>query len=159
MSQKSTPPALSRRAALSAAGTGALAAAGLTLLPRAAAASPEAAAALLGKWTSGAAPTEGKVTVDAPEIAENGNTVPITVSVDHPMTADSYIRSIHVVATGNPAPEVASFHFGPKAAQAYAKFRVRLAKTQEVRAVAVDNKGNAYGGGKDIKVTIGGCGG
>lgn len=159
MSQKVTLPTITRRGALSAAGTGALAVAGLAVAPRGAFATPESATELLSKWTGGLKPTEGKVSVDAPEIAENGNTVPITVSVDHAMTDDSYIKSVHVAATGNPSPEVASFHFTPKAGQAYAKFRIRLAKTQEVRAVAVDNKGNAYVGGKEVKVTIGGCGG
>lgn len=159
MSQKVTLPEISRRNALTAAGTGALAVAGLTIGSRAAFATPESATELLNKWTGGKTPSEGKVTVDGPEIAENGNTVPITVSVDHAMTDDSYIQSVYVVATGNPSPEVANFHFTPRSGKAYAKFRIRLAKTQEVRAVAVDNKGNAYVGGKEVKVTIGGCGG
>ena len=56
-------------------------------------------------------PTDGKLMMDLPEIAENGNTVPFTVSVDSPMTDKDYVKAIHVISTGNPQPGVATFHF------------------------------------------------
>ncbi|MEO9525855.1 MAG: thiosulfate oxidation carrier protein SoxY, partial [Roseibium sp.] len=63
--------------------------------------------AAIKAFTGGAAPTEGTVSLDTPEIAENGNTVPVGVSVDSPMTADSYVESVLILADGNPSPAVA----------------------------------------------------
>ncbi|NVK19280.1 MAG: thiosulfate oxidation carrier protein SoxY [Methylocystaceae bacterium] len=100
-----------------------------------------------------------KVTVDGPEIAENGNTVPIEISVDAPMTEKEYVKTIYVAAEGNPTPEVVTFNLTPASGEARVKFRMRLATTQKVRAVAMMNDGSTFTGEKEIKVTIGGCGG
>lgn len=110
-------------------------------------------------FTGGATPTEGTVSLDTPEIAENGNTVPVGVSVDSPMTADSYVASVLILADGNPNPAVATFHFSPMSGAAEAKTRIRLAKTQNVIAVAKMNDGSTFIDRKEVKVTIGGCGG
>jgi sulfur-oxidizing protein SoxY len=155
---KENAPALSRRTLLTTAGTGALALAGLAAARPATAALADVEAATK-KIANGGKATEGKVTVDGPEIAENGNTVPITVEVESPMTRDSYVKTVHVFADGNPQPEVANFHFTPNSGKAYAKFRIRLARTQKVHAVAEMSDGSVWTGGKEIKVTIGGCGG
>lgn len=104
-------------------------------------------------------PAEGKVSLDLPEIAENGNTVPFTVSVDSPMTEGDYVKSVHVFATGNPRPDVASFYFSPQSGKAEATTRMRLGQTQDVVAVAEMSDGNFYFGRRTVKVTIGGCGG
>jgi len=115
--------------------------------------------AAIKAFTGGAAPAEGTVSLDTPEIAENGNTVPVGVSVDSPMTADSYVESVLILADGNPSPAVATFHFTAMSGVAEAKTRIRLAKTQNVIAVAKMNDGTTFIDRKEVKVTIGGCGG
>src|SRR6185437_12335371 len=100
---------LSRRAALAlGAGGAALSVVGWG---SSAFATPEAAAAEIAKFTGGKQPTKGKVAIELPEIAENGNTVPLSVSVDAPMTADDYVSEVLVLAEHNPLPRVAHFHF------------------------------------------------
>jgi len=110
-------------------------------------------------FTGGKTPTEGKVKLDLPEIAENGNTVPMTVMVDSPMTDASHVTDVLVVANENPRSGVAVFHFSPASGVAEANTRIRLAATQDVIAVARMNDGAFYMATKQVKVTIGGCGG
>ncbi|RAU20858.1 thiosulfate oxidation carrier protein SoxY [Paramagnetospirillum kuznetsovii] len=146
---------LSRRGVLLGMGAGAAA---LALMPSVAHATREEANDAFAKLTGGAKPQAGKVTLKLPEIAENGNTVPFTVVVDNPMTEANYVKAIHVMAEGNPAPGVVSYFLQPTGkAEVYG--RMRLAKTQDVRAVAVLSDGSAWEGKKEVKVTIGGCGG
>ena len=114
---------------------------------------------LIKKFTGGKAPSEGKVKLDLPEIAENGNTVPITVSVDSPMSEQSYVKNVLVVADGNPRAGVATFHFSPASGVAEANTRIRLAATQNITAVAEMSDGSFHMASKQVKVTIGGCGG
>ncbi|MCR8726203.1 thiosulfate oxidation carrier protein SoxY [Frigidibacter sp. ROC022] len=127
-------------------GLGGVAAAALPLPAMAAA--EEAIAA----FTGGATPGTGGLTLTAPEIAENGNTVPI--SVDAPGAS-----AILVLALGNPTPPVATFNFGPAAGSQSASTRIRLAKTQEVLAIAKMADGSFVEARSTVKVTIGGCGG
>jgi len=122
-------------------------------------AAPEDAQALADAFTGGTAPSSGRVTLTAPEIAENGNTVPISVSVDSPMTADSYVESVIIIAENNPWPTVATLHFTPASGVAKASTRMRLAKTQKVLAIAKMSDGSFFSDSRDVKVTIGGCGG
>lgn len=110
-------------------------------------------------FTGGKEAAEGRVTLDLPEIAENGNTVPMTISVDSPMTPEAHVTDVLVVADGNPNPGVAVFHFSPASGVAEASTRIRLAGTQNVIAVAKMNDGSFYKASKQVKVTIGGCGG
>lgn len=136
---------LTRRDAL-ALGLGATAA---SLLPlRATAAADDAIAA----FTGGAELGSSGVTLTAPEIAENGNTVP--VSVDAPGAT-----AIMILATGNPTPGVATFNFGPLAGSQSASTRMRLAGTQDVVAIAKLADGSFAKASSTVKVTIGGCGG
>jgi len=123
------------------------------------AASSDDVAAKIAEFAGDATPTEGTVKLTAPEIAENGNTVPIAVSVDSPMTEDSYVESVMVLAEGNPRPEVITFNFTPHSGVARASTRMRLAKTQNVVAVAKMNDGSVFTDTRNVKVTIGGCGG
>ncbi|WP_425080932.1 thiosulfate oxidation carrier protein SoxY [Ruegeria arenilitoris] len=126
-----------------------LGAAFLTIMPlRAKAAAEDAIAA----FTGGADVADGGVTLTAPEIAENGNTVPIEVRA--PGAA-----AILIVAAGNPEPGVATFNFGPLAAEQAASTRIRLAGTQDVIAVAKMADGSFAKASATVKVTIGGCGG
>jgi len=119
----------------------------------------KAAADQIAKFTGGKTAEKAKVSIELPEIAENGNTVPLSVSVDAPMTADSYVSEVMVVAEGNPNPGVATFHFTPMSGKAEASTRIRLATTQNIVVVAKTSKGEFFTGQKLVKVTIGGCGG
>jgi sulfur-oxidizing protein SoxY len=148
---------LSRRAALALGAGGAA----LTLLgwDEPAMASAKEAADQIAKFTGGKTPDQSKISIELPEIAENGNTVPLRVSVDAPMTADDYVSEVLVVSEGNPNPGVATFHFTPMSGKADASTRIRLAATQNIVVVAKTSKGAFYSGQKLVKVTIGGCGG
>lgn len=114
---------------------------------------------LIADFTGGKAATAGKVKLKTPEIAENGNTVPISFSVDSPMTDGDYVASVLVLAMGNPGPNVATFNFSAMSGKAAASTRIRLAKTQEIVAIAKMSDGSIFMDKKTVKVTIGGCGG
>ena len=111
------------------------------------------------KFTGGKTPVQGKVKLDLPEIAENGNTVPMTVTVESPMTEQSHVTDVLIVADENPRSGVVTFHFSPASGVAEANTRIRLAATQDVIAVAKMNDGSLFMASKQVKVTIGGCGG
>lgn len=123
---------------------------------------PNDAAALdaaLKKVMGEAKPTEGKIALDLPEIAENGNTVPFSVAVESPMTDASYVKALHMFAPGNPQADVASFLFTPLAGKAAVSSRMRLGRTQDVYALAEMSDGKFFLSKRTVKVTIGGCGG
>lgn len=122
-------------------------------------ATPEEAQARINELAAGSSIQEGKIDIKLPHVAENGNTVPVTVAVDSPMTEADHVTAIHLLAEKNPAPEIATFHLTPLSGEARVSTRVRLAKTQNVVAVAQMSDGSIYIGKKQIKVTIGGCGG
>lgn len=114
----------------------------------------------IADFTGGTSPSDASaLTLTAPEIAENGNSVPISVAVDSPMTADSHVQSVIIMAEGNPNPEVITFHFTPASGMASASTRIRLAKTQNVIALAKMSDGSIHSAKSEVKVTIGGCGG
>jgi len=102
---------------------------------------------------------EGKITIDAPEIAENGNSVPIEILVESAMDGDDMVEEVIVLADGNPNPGVGTFKFSALSGEARASTRIRLAKTQNVVAVAKMKDGKVYRASRAVKVTIGGCGG
>ena len=114
---------------------------------------------LIKAFTGGKPATEAKVKLDLPEIAENGNTVPMTVTVESPMTEQSHVTEVLIVADENPRSGVVTFHFSPASGVAEANTRIRLAATQDVIAVAKMNDGSFFTASKQVKVTIGGCGG
>jgi sulfur-oxidizing protein SoxY len=146
---------LSRREALTA-GAGALAA-GLGL-----AAGPAYAlndyAEQIKQFTGGKAPVEGRVKLELPELAENGNTVPLSVAVIGPTDEGTHVEEILVLAPANPNARVIRFRFSP-ASVPEASTRIRLAETQDVIAVAKMSDGTFFSASRQIKVTIGGCGG
>lgn len=148
-----------RRDFLALTGAGMVAAVAGSLFPGKVFATPDEATAMIGKITGGADAEQAKISFDLPRIAENGNTVPVTVTVDHPMTEGNYIEAIHLIAERNPAPEVADFHFSPSSGKAQVTIRMRMAATQNIVAVAKSNTGKFYMAKQQIKVTIGGCGG
>jgi sulfur-oxidizing protein SoxY len=102
---------------------------------------------------------EGKINIDLPEIAENGNTVPYSVTVESPMTDADHVKAIHVLSTGNPSPVIASYRFSPAAGKAAVSSRMRLAKTNDIVSIAELSNGKFLMGKRTVKVTIGGCGG
>jgi sulfur-oxidizing protein SoxY len=111
------------------------------------------------KILGGAKPGSGKVNMELPEIAENGNTVPFTLSVDSPMTDNDYVKAIHIISTGNPQPGVATFRFTPVSGKAAVSGRMRLGRTQDIVSVAELSNGQFLVSKRNVKVTIGGCGG
>lgn len=135
------------------------AAAGLLAMPGWARANPAEAEAVIGKFLAGAKPSAGRIRLQLPQIAENGNSVEFSVAVDSPMTEADHVKSIHVIAEQNPYPEVATFYLSPANGKAEVSLRMRLAKTQTVRAIALMSDGSAYEAKQEVKVTIGGCGG
>jgi len=106
----------------------------------------------MAAFTGGVEPTEGGIIITAPEIAENGNTVPVEVESEG-------AARITIFATLNPSPGVATFTFGPLAGAQRASTRIRLAETQDVVVVAEMADGTYQMAAQEVKVTIGGCGG
>ena len=147
---------VSRRRVLAGAAGAGVVAAGWLASP--ASATPDSARQLLQKLAPGEAKS-GRVTIKAPEIAENGNSVPITISVDSPMSERDHVKAIHVVADGNPNPGVGSFVLSPINGKAEVQMRVRLASTQNIVVVAEMSDGTSWAASREVKVTIGGCGG
>jgi len=113
-------------------GTAIIAAGGLSTLSLSAHATAEDVAKAIADYVGDAKTQTGKLTLKTPEIAENGNTVPISISVDSDMTPESYVESVMVLAEDNPNPEVITFNFSPASGKAAASTRMRLAKTQNV---------------------------
>ena len=149
----------SRREVLIALGAGGVAVATLTMLPHGARADSHELDKAIKSLVGDAALKEGRITLELPQIAENGNTVPLTVEIDSPMSDEDYCKAVHIFAEGNPLPDVATFRFTPACGQATASTRIRLAKTQNVVAVAEMSNGEVYMSKAEVKVTIGGCGG
>jgi sulfur-oxidizing protein SoxY len=100
---------------------------------------------------------KGKVTLDLPPLIENGNTVPLTVSVDSPMTAADHVKAIHVFNEKNPQPNVVSMRLGPRAGKASVATRIRLADSQKVIAVAEMSDGSFWSDEVEVVVTLAAC--
>lgn len=99
----------------------------------------------------------GRVKLELPPLSENGNTVPLAVSVESPMTEAEHVKAIHVFTEKNPQPDVASFRFGPRAGRASVSTRIRLADTQTVVAVAELSDGSFWSVSADVVVTLAAC--
>ena len=101
---------------------------------------------------------QGALTLNIPKIAENGYSVPVSISVDSTMTEDSYVESVTIFAEQNPNPEVIRFNFTKNSGEVFAATRMRLATTQNVIAIAKLNDGSVFTDTRYVEVTIGGCG-
>jgi sulfur-oxidizing protein SoxY len=99
----------------------------------------------------------GKVKLDIPPLVENGNTVPMTVSVASPMTVNEYVKSIHVFNEKNPQPNIGNFHIGPWAGRAQIATRIRLADSQKVVAIARLSDDSFWSASADVIVTLAAC--
>ena len=145
---------ITRRKVLgSGAGLGAVVVAGTSILSSAGPSYAGAVEDLIAEFTGGAAVGTGGISLGAPQIAENGNTVPVSVS------SDGAVSEVMVIATKNPSPGVVRFKFSAMSGSSTASTRIRLAKTQDVIAVAKMSDGSFVSDTKTVKVTIGGCGG
>ncbi len=132
---------------------------GASLLPTEGLATPDKVAAEIKKAYGDKPLTAGKIKLDMPSIAENGLVVPLNFEVESPMTEKDYVKSVRFYAEGNPNPQVADFYFTPMSPKAAAQVRIRLAGSQNIVAVAEMSDGKLYTAKKEVKVTIGGCGG
>ena len=104
-----------------------------------------------------AAVRTGKVRLEIPPLVENGNTVPMMVSVESPMTAENHVKSIHVFNEKNPQANIGNFHLGPHAGRAQVSTRIRLADSQKVVAIARMSDDTFWSASADIVVTLAAC--
>jgi sulfur-oxidizing protein SoxY len=127
------------------------------LRARGAHAQPDPFATLVAKIAGGAPIRSGRVTVDTPRLADNGHSVPLKVSVESPMTATDYVRSITLLSSRNPRPVIAVFYLGHKSGRAEVATRVRLNGSQTVLAVAQLADGTYWSGDAEVEVTESAC--
>ena len=147
----------SRRRFLALTGSAAALAALPTATLRPAAATPAAMASAMRDVTGAAIVRTGRVKLDVPPLVENGNTVPLTVSVTSPMTAADHVKSIHVFVEKNPQPNVGNFVLGARAGRAQVSTRIRLADSQKVVAIAQLSDGSFWSASAEVIVTLAAC--
>jgi sulfur-oxidizing protein SoxY len=109
------------------------------------------------KVTGGAQVREGKVKLDLPPLVDNGNTVPLSVTVESPMTQADHVRAIHVFTEKNPQPKVISAQLGPRAGRAFLATRARIADTGLVIAIAQMSDGSLWTDRVEVVVTLSAC--
>ena len=120
-------------------------------------ATPEMLASAIRNVVGSATVTTGKVKLDIPPLVENGNTVPMTVSLASPMTPEDHVKSIHVFNEKNPQPNIGNFYLGPACGRAQISTRIRLADSQKVVAIAHLSDGSFWSATADIVVTLAAC--
>jgi sulfur-oxidizing protein SoxY len=113
--------------------------------------------AAMRKVLGDATPRQGKVALEIAPLIDNGNAVPITVTVESPMTQTDHVKAIHVFTEKNPQPNVLSARLGPRAGRAAVSSRMRLADTQTVHAIAELSDGSFWWGSADVVVTVSAC--
>lgn len=150
-------PMASRRDTLRLIGAAAAGSTFATLRVSPLAASPAEMRTALEKITGGKPMTAGRVKLDIPPLVENGNTVPVTVTVESAMTAADHVRAIHVVTEKNPQPNVISCRLGPRAGRAIVSTRCRLADTQTVIALAEMSDGSFWSDSVSVIITLSAC--
>jgi sulfur-oxidizing protein SoxY len=129
----------------------------LAITLRPAEATPAMLASAIRKVVGTAAVKTGKVKLDIPPLVENGNTVPMTVSVAHPMAPEDHVRSIHVFNEKNPQPNIGNFYFGPQSGRAQVSTRIRLADSQKIVAIAKLSDGTFWSVSVEVVVTLAAC--
>ena len=147
----------SRRKFLGLAGSAAMMGAVPLVTVRPAEATPAMLASAIRNVVGTAVVQTGRVKIDVPPLVENGNTVPLTVSVTSPMTSDDYVKSIHVFNEKNPQPNIGNFYLGPRAGRAQISTRIRLADTQKIVAIARLSDGSFWSTSADVVVTLAAC--
>jgi sulfur-oxidizing protein SoxY len=132
----------------------------LAWLPRARAQTEAQTAALdamIANITGGAPLKSGRVRLEIPVLADNGNSVSLRVAVDSPMTPADHVKSIHLFAPKNPRPNLANFYFGPGAGRPQLSTRIRLSGSQSVLAIAALSDGSFWSASADVAVTVSAC--
>jgi len=152
---KRTPP--TRRSFLSLAGSAAVAGAVPVVTLRPLEATPAMLTSAIRNVVDEAPVRTGKVKLDIPPLVENGNTVPMTVRVESPMTSTEYVKSIHVFNEKNPQPNIGNFTIGPSAGRAQISTRIRLADSQKVVAIARLSDDSFWSASADVIVTLAAC--
>jgi sulfur-oxidizing protein SoxY len=142
----------SRRVVLAAAD-----AAGQPVVWRPAHAMSDVLTAALTGFTGGAPTREGKVNFDIAPLVENGNTVPVTITVQSPMTADNHVQAVAIFNEKNPQREVLACKLTPRMGKASVATRIRLATTQQLVAVAKMSDGSCWTHTVDVVVTLAAC--
>lgn len=131
---------------------------GLPMVPRRPLlAAPEAMQELIRRIIGDAALQIGKVRLDVPALVENGNTVPLMVSVESPMTEKDHVKAIHIINEKNPQPHVISVRLGPPAGRAMLSTRIKLKDSQQLIAIAETSDGSFWSGTADVIVTLAAC--
>jgi sulfur-oxidizing protein SoxY len=120
-------------------------------------ATPATLAAAIRNVVGAAEVRPGKVKLEVPPLVENGNTVPMTVSVSSPMTSDDHVKSIHVFNEKNPQPNIGNFYLGPHNGRAQVSTRIRLADSQKIVAIARLSDGSFWSASADVIVTLAAC--
>jgi sulfur-oxidizing protein SoxY len=152
------PPDTSRREFLRVAGAGAVGIGlGAMIALEPARATPAAMQDAIARVVGSTRVRPGRVKLELPPLVENGNAVPITVSVASPMTEAEHVRAIHVFTEKNPLPNVADFRLGPRAGRASVATRIRLADTQTVVAIAELSDGSFWSDSATVVVTLAAC--
>lgn len=113
--------------------------------------------AAIADFTKGRAVTPGRITLDLPPLVENGNAVPLTVSVESPMTTDDFIQRLALFNEKNPQPNIAVFQFSPRSGRAQVSTRIRLGDSQFITAIAETNKGILFSAKAELVVTLPAC--
>jgi len=140
-----------------------IAAASLALAPRLAGAEDNAIAPIDPKdpdvqsVTKGAPIRAGRVKLELPPLADNGNSVAMKLSVESPMTAQDHVRAVHLFSERNPVRHMAAFHLGPKSGRAEIASRIRLAGSQKIIALAEMSDGSFWAGSASVVVTLSAC--
>jgi len=129
----------------------------VSLVSPSARATPDTMKAAIDKVVGNAKVTKGKIAIDIPPLVENGNVVPVTITVDSPMTKDNYVKALHLFNEKNPQPNVIGVAFGPRAGKAAISTRIRLADAQKVVALAEMSDGAFYTESADVIVTLAAC--
>jgi sulfur-oxidizing protein SoxY len=145
----------SRREFLAGAAAGLGLGALVTVVP--AHATPQEMQDAIRKVVGSASVAKGRVKLELPPLSENGNTVPLTVSVESAMTPAEHVRAIHVFTELNPQPEVVTFRLGPRAGRARVSTRIRLANTQTVTAIGELSDGSFWSATAAVVVTLAAC--
>lgn len=122
-----------------------------------ASATPDAMAEAIKKVIGETTPIEGRMKLDVPPLVENGSTVPLTVSVESPMTEADHVKAIHVFNEKNPQPNVFSTRLGPRNGKAMVGTRIKLGDSQRIVAIAETSDGKFWSVGADVIVTLAAC--
>lgn len=133
---------------------------GILVLPlgSVAEAAPEDMAEAMAEALGKDAPIKpGRIKIELPQLAENGNSVPLKIAVESPMSAADHVKTIFIFSERNPVPNVVRFHLGPRSGAARVQTSIRLAGTQRITAVARMSDGSLWSGGADVIVTQAAC--